>query len=177
MATLSAMIDLETLSTTIDSVILTLGGVKFDPFSKAEPSDPIYLRFDADMQINHGRNYDEDTIAWWGRQDPEIQEEAMGEEGRVGIEEGMEQFRKWIWNSSTVWSNGSIFDIMVIENLCHEHKLPVPWNYYDIRDVRTIFNLGIHPGMNKTTLHNALADAYEQAKGVQNIITELGCEL
>lgn len=174
MATLAAMVDLETLSTRHDAVILTLGGVKFNPFTKQEPSDPIYLKFDADWQILQGRSYDDDTVAWWGRQDLEIQEEAMGEEGRVSVDEGMELFRKWVWNSDTIWANGSIFDVMVLENLCHQNKLPVPWNYFDVRDVRTIFNLGIHPGMDKSALHNALADAYEQAIGVQNVITQLG---
>jgi hypothetical protein len=41
--TIHAMIDLETLSTKLDTVILTLGAVKFDPYSKAEPSEPLYL--------------------------------------------------------------------------------------------------------------------------------------
>jgi len=50
----------------------------------------------------------------------------------------------------------------------------VPWNYYDVRDVRTMFKLGIDPKMDKSNLHNALADAYEQAKGVQHIYSELG---
>lgn len=168
------MFDLETLSTRINTVVLTLGGVKFDPYTKEEPTDPIYLKFDADWQILQGRHYDDDTLRWWGRQSEEIQEEAMGEEGRVSIDEGLRLFRKWVWNSDTVWSNGSIFDVMIMENLCEQNNAPVPWNYWDIRDVRTVFDMSVNPRMDKKDLHNALADAYQQAIGVQNVFCELG---
>ena len=33
-----AMIDLETLSTNPDATILTVGGVKFDPYTNIEPA-------------------------------------------------------------------------------------------------------------------------------------------
>ena len=38
-----AMIDLETLSTTPDAVILTVGGVKFDPTTQMQPYNEMYL--------------------------------------------------------------------------------------------------------------------------------------
>ena len=40
------MIDLETLSTRPNATILTIGGVKFDPYSFAEPSQGMYHRVD-----------------------------------------------------------------------------------------------------------------------------------
>ena len=49
----AAMIDMETLSTKLDTVILTLGGVKFNPYSKEEPFEPIYLRIDVDESTRH----------------------------------------------------------------------------------------------------------------------------
>ena len=36
------MIDLETLGTSPDTVILTLGAIKFDPYTNVEPSDGLY---------------------------------------------------------------------------------------------------------------------------------------
>ena len=38
-----AMIDLETLSTNPDAVILTVGGVKFNPYNSVEPSQGMYF--------------------------------------------------------------------------------------------------------------------------------------
>ena len=38
-----AMIDLETVSTNPDATILTVGGVKFDPYTTIEPSQGMYF--------------------------------------------------------------------------------------------------------------------------------------
>ena len=38
-----AMIDLETLDTCPNATILTIGGVKFDPFSNKEPHSDFYF--------------------------------------------------------------------------------------------------------------------------------------
>jgi len=44
------MIDLETLGVEPDSVIITLGAVKFNPFSDEEPNRGLYLRCDVEEQ-------------------------------------------------------------------------------------------------------------------------------
>ena len=60
------MIDLETLGVEPDSVIMTLGAVKFDPFSDTEPHTPLYLRVDVEEQSEkYNRTIDENTLAWW----------------------------------------------------------------------------------------------------------------
>jgi len=169
----AAMWDLETLSTTLDSVILTLGGVKFDPYSKEEPYDPIYLRINVDEQLAKGRQYNEDTLKWWGEQDAEVREEAIGIEDRIDCDDALDQFHKWVLHSDTVWSNGSVFDVIIMENFYRQHDKFHPWSHWSIRDVRTVFNMGVNPGMDKSSLHNAMADAYQQARGVQNVFAEL----
>jgi len=172
----AAMIDLETLSTKINTTVLTLGGIMFDPYSKDEPNNPIYIKFDADQQIEDGRHWDQETIEWWGKQDKEVQEEAMGGDDRLEVIAALTQVRKWVHHADTVWANGSIFDIMILENMCDQYKQPVPWNYYNVRDVRTVLHMGQNHKMDKSSLHNALADAYQQAIGVQNIFNALEIE-
>ena len=44
------MIDLETLGVEPDSVIVTLGAIKFNPFSDVEPDKGLYLRGDIEEQ-------------------------------------------------------------------------------------------------------------------------------
>ena len=51
-----AMIDLETLSTNPNATILTIGGVKFDPYKNVEPAQGMYYRIDVDSQTNMGRD-------------------------------------------------------------------------------------------------------------------------
>ena len=170
----AAMIDLETLSTKLDTVILTLGGVKFNPNSKEDPFDPIYLRIDVDEQLTAGRRCDDHTLAWWLKQDPEIREEALGENDRISMVDAMKQFHAWILHTDTIWSNPSVFDIMIMENFYSMNSWFHPWEHWRIRDARSIYNLGIAHNMNKDDLHNALADSYQQALGIQNIFSEIG---
>ena len=70
------MLDLETLSVEPDAVVMTLGAVKFDPYTDNEPYAPLYLRCDVEEQSEqYGRRIDDDTIAWWASQSQEIQDE------------------------------------------------------------------------------------------------------
>ena len=53
------------------------------------------------------------------------------------------------------------------------------WQFWQIKDARTLFGCcKIDPRkvLKQTNLHNALADAYFQAKGVQLAYKELGVE-
>ena len=55
-------------------------------------------------------------------------------------------------------------------------ETPVPWNYWQIRDSRTVFNMmpqDPRKGM-QTDLHNALADCYYQAKCLQKVYKNFG---
>jgi hypothetical protein len=49
----------------------------------------------------------------------------------------------------------------------------LPWNYWQIRDTRTLFDLGFDPDMPKGGKHDALQDAIRQAVGVQNMYAKL----
>ncbi len=173
-----AMIDFETLNTKNRPAVLSLGAVRFNPFTKEDPFDPFYIRFEIDHQFELGRTYSEDTIAWWERQDPDIRAEAMDPgEDRVTIEEGVKKFHKWYWNKCEgIWGNGAIFDVAILEDLYDMVGQTYSWQYYHVRCARTVFNQGIDPKRTGNDLHNALADAYDQALGIQNVYAELGIE-
>ena len=69
------MIDLETLGVNPDSVVMTLGAIKFNPFQNEEPHSPLYLRCDIEEQSEKlGRTIDDSTMEWWGKQPKEIQD-------------------------------------------------------------------------------------------------------
>ena len=56
------MIDLETLGVEPDSVIITVGAIKFDPYSDEEPHNGLYLRCDIEEQSEQlGRTIDDNT--------------------------------------------------------------------------------------------------------------------
>jgi hypothetical protein len=170
------MIDLETLNTTPDATILTIGAVKFDPFGSEikEPAmDSFYCKVDLDSCDRIGLTTSDDTIAWWAGQSKEAQEAAFDPEGRIDIEDAFQQLYKFCWGAKRVWSNGSCFDIIICENVFRRINRAVPWKFWEVRDVRTAFDLGINPQRPPVTAHHALEDAWNQAVGIQNVYNTL----
>jgi hypothetical protein len=165
------MLDLETLATSPDSVILTFGAIKFDPFdSSKEMKDGIYFRINVDEQIALGRRVDEGTVAWWGTQSEEVREEALGETDRVSLEDFTKALNKFVNGANRVWAQGPVFDIVILENLYRQMGKPAPWQYYTIRDSRTLLKALGDDREGGALLHNALADAVSQAQAVQSAV-------
>lgn len=165
------MLDIETLATSPDSVILTFGAIKFDPFDSSKPMDQgIYFRVNVDEQIAMGRNVDDGTVAWWGTQSDEVREEALGENDRVSLEDFTRQVNKFVMNATRVWAQGPVFDIVILENLYRQLGKPAPWQYYTIRDSRTLLKALGDDREGGALLHNALADAVSQAQAVQSAV-------
>lgn len=169
------MCDLETLAVTPQATVLTLGAVHFNPYGNGY-GDKLYLRIDIDEQDTLGREVDPKTIEWWSKQDPVIMEEAFNPDNRVSLSDAMDQFHKFAWGCKAFWSHGATFDLVIIEDVLRQLGKPVPWNFWQLRDTRTIFDLGLDPDMPKGGLHNALEDAIRQAVGVQNIYRKLGIQ-
>ena len=163
------MIDLETLGTKPDSVILSLAALKFDPYSNKEPTDGIYIKLDVDQQVALPRTIDEDTLNWWAKQSDEIREEAMGEQDRVSLKTATKELNKFLVGVDKIWAQGPVFDIVILENLYRQLNIPAPWNYWQIADCRTLFSLEEDPRKKGDLLHNPLYDCVIQAKGVQEI--------
>lgn len=167
------MVDLETLAVTPEAVILSLGACHFDPMGNGV-NDTLYFRINFEQQETLKREVDPNTVEWWQKQDPEIIEEAFNPENRIDIHDAVNQFHKFAWGCDAFWSHGAPFDLVIIENLYRQLNKPLPWNFWQLRDTRTIFDLGLDPEMPKDNKHNALQDAIRQAIGVQNIYTKLG---
>jgi hypothetical protein len=176
----AVMIDCETLATGTQPVILTLGACKFDPVGN-EITNPqmevLYLRIDLESQTALGREVNEDTIAWWARQTPEAQEEALGDatenNPRYTLEEAMDRLYKFCWGAKTVWSNGLTADVIWLESAFKQVNKAIPWSFWQTRDCRTAYDIGINPQLPTVTAHNALEDAVNQAIGIQNVYRTL----
>jgi exodeoxyribonuclease VIII len=170
--TKALMIDLETMATGPSATVLTLGAVTFNPWGNGY-SDKLYFRVDIDDQDALGREVDPNTLDWWSKQDPAIMEEAFSPDDRIPLKEAVDRFHKFAWGCDTFWSHGATFDLMIMENLYRQLGKPLPWNFWQLRCTRTLFDLGWDPDMPKANKHNALEDAIRQAAGVQNIYRKL----
>lgn len=167
---MDAMIDLETMGTRKDCVVLTLGAVKFNPNLLQEPVDQMYYRLDVDQQMSLGRTVDQSTMDWWAQQGEEVRNEAFADDDRHELNSVLDHLSRFLVGVNQIWAHGPVFDICILEHMMEQLNRPCPWNYYQIADSRTLFKLFPEDPrpQDRVQLHNSLADAYYQAKGVQN---------
>ena len=158
-----AMIDLETMGTTPDSAIVSIGAVLFDPRQNKVSEDTFYCELDWEWQ---GREIDELTLDWWGDQNKEAREALSGIDD-IQIE--LVNLAKWLPKDVKVWGNGATFDISMLEDAYRQYEIDIPWKFWNIRDCRTVLDMyeSKRGGFNKKSggvLHNALDDAKYQAQ-------------
>ena len=166
------MIDNETLGTTADSVILSIGAVKFDLASGQIDDEGFYVSISVDSNMEMGRRISEDTLMWWLKQPAAAQQVFF--EPKETLRTALELLSDWIGTDDyEVWSNGADFDIPMLAHAYAQHSIKVPWKFWNARCFRTWKNL---PGARSVKLsdavgvkHNALADAFSQATAAAEI--------
>ena len=180
MPTTDIMIDLETLGTTPDSVIVSIAAVKFDPFEdyqeRGVTSDQLpTLNILVDIDGQTDRRIDDNTVTWWSQQDPLIQETVFSPIGRVSFADALDQLHRFIWNTGgRVWAQGTQFDIAMLEHAYRSINKAYPWQYSQARDSRTLLDL-VAVNLPKAT-HDAVADCWRQIIGVQQALATLGIQ-
>jgi len=166
------MVDMETMAVSPSAVVLSLGAVHFDPHSD-DIGDTLYFKIDLDDQDKLNREIDPNTIEWWSKQDPKIMEEAFSPNDRISLSNAIDRFHKFAWGCDAFWSHGATFDLVILENIYKQLGKPLPWNYWQLRDTRTLFDIGFKAVMPQAGKHDALQDAIRQAKGVQSVFEQL----
>ena len=173
--TTHATIDIETLGTSPDTVVLTIGGIKFDPMEDDGLHSEFYYRLNADEQIDMGRTVDEKTLEWWETQSEEVKAEALDTNDRIPVEETLKALNKWLVGVDKLWCQGPVFDIGILENLYRQMNLHYNWSFWNIRDSRTLFSLMDKDPRKEIDFaaHNALADAIVQSLCIQKVYKKL----
>lgn len=166
------MIDLETLSTSPNAVILTLGAVKFNRTpvnsnSGAPTLDSLnsfYRRIEIESCIAKGLVVSPDTEEWWRSQNSEARHEAMEHKDRIPLVQALKEFSTWFLGSKNVWSHGATFDCVILEHAYRACGLDVPWMFWDARDTRTLYDVSgvVLKDFAVKVQHHALYDAYRQ---------------
>lgn len=165
----SLMIDIEGLGTGPDATILTIAAQSFDPFGQGYYDRQYYARITLESQEN--RSIQQDTIDWWATQ-PEAQAEAFMEEGRIDLDQALDSLGKLIWQHKLIFANGPTYDMNILEHAYKSYNKPLPWQFYNVRDARTIYSLW--PELPKPpTSHHALEDCRRQIDMLQATLTHL----
>jgi len=164
------MIDLEGLATGPDTCILTIAAQAFDPFGHGHYEQSYYARVTLESQED--RAIDQGTIDWWATQPAIVRDEAFNEEGRIPLDQALDELGKLIWNSKLIWAQGPTYDMNILEHAYKSYKKPLPWKYYMVRDSRTVFSLWPDQPIPPTT-HHALEDCRRQIGMLQNTLRHL----
>jgi hypothetical protein len=174
------MIDIETLGTGPNSVIATIGAMKFDRTISLKPIEKMtsfYYRIDLQSCQSLGLTTEEETVNWWNNQDEKSRDEIYHTENRVPIQQALQELSEFIGNNpyTTVWAQGPHFDCTILENAYRKCNLQVPWAFWNVRDCRTLFDVanirlkdipGEYP-------HHSLYDCYKQVNGVKLAFSNL----
>jgi exodeoxyribonuclease VIII len=161
------MIDIETVGTGPEACILTIAAQSFNPLGTGYYPQYFYARIDPDSQP--GRNIEQGTIDWWATQPAAARDEAFNEQGRIPLGQALDELGKLIWHAKRVWAQGPTYDMNILEHAYKSYNKPIPWQFYAVRDSRTVFSLW--PDLEKPpTSHHALEDCRRQIKLLQETL-------
>ena len=167
-----AMIDIETLSTSTNAVIVSIGAVPFNFETEEVYRDSeFYTNVSAASCMKSGLDVNASTVVWWMEQPDEVRLPVFGREARPGktLYSALLHLSEWYADvgADTVWARGSDFDIAILRTAYDAVNLDPPWDFWKVRDLRTLEDLAggaayLPPRTGVT--HNALDDAVYQAE-------------
>jgi len=175
------MIDIETLSTETNAVIVSIAAIKFDRNFKEgfeyEDSDKFYIKVHQQSCLDLNMHVDPDTVAWWGKQEAAIRHEALDNQtDRVSIQEALSKLSDWIGRRSDsikIWSHGDDFDTVILSSAYKTCNQLTPWKFWNTRDTRTvydIFNINLMKDVAQNNKHHPLYDCSRQIQGLEKAI-------
>jgi hypothetical protein len=181
----NVMIDIETMGTDPYSGIISIGAVFFDPYTGTLGKD-FYAKVSLDSCQKYGLTLDASTVQWWIKQNEEAQKVFHGYKDSLPI--ALDKFNRFLTEDGITrktlmpWGNGASFDITLMECAYKACSVKTPWDYWNVRDVRTIVELtddlcDFHKTGRSGVHHNAKDDAIFQAQYVAKKIALLRPDL
>lgn len=178
--TLEVMLDLETLSTRPNSVILSIGAVKFSPTAEigtlGDPDDEDYKPFHRTVDMRDSLQYpgfhvEGATLQWWLGEHVSNAARLAVMQDSAPLDVILSAFWDWYgWESKPTWGNGAGFDNVILRNAYTIRDGACPFKYHHDRCFRTFKALFPTVEYIKPALaHHALSDAEAQAIHVQKL--------
>jgi hypothetical protein len=158
------MLDIETLGIEPGAAILSIGACTFD-------TDGVGETFHRSVGLQHcqerGLSIDAETLQWWLDQDEGAAVDLLTTGAPLATV--LSELRDYLetHDYDELWANSPKFDMVHLEAAYEALGWSVPWDFYELRDVRTVQAL---PGAveleHEGTEHDALDDAVHQAREV-----------
>lgn len=179
------MIDLETMGQGKQAAFVQVAAVKFNPFGAPlpemaagqvplVPSTTFYRNVSLDSAVRLGLKMDVSTVEWWLKRDAS----SLFDPEPQPIQKVMADLKKFVnWKEDFVWSKGPGFDCAILSEAYR--MAGDKWglcNFAHERCVRTVIDWSKIPAdMEQSGVtHNALDDAWHQARLVQEAARRFG---
>lgn len=162
---INLMCDLETTGVDAGCCILSIALV---PFASGTLIEPFYTTISHKSCKEAGFTDNEDTLAWWDKQKPDVQEEAFS--GILSIKSVLEQVSAYCKTLGSpkdiyLWGNGKDFDNVILTAAFKKLGMQVPWHFKNNKCYRDL--AAYYPMIKKEEVkqaHNAYHDAMAQAR-------------
>jgi len=167
------MVDLETLGTKNNSVIVQIGACYFDRHT-GKIGNQFLMNVDAQSCLDCGMEVEASTIYWWLQQSEEARKSLIGE--RVDIKTALFKFKRFAQYTKNLWSDEN-FDFPILKNAYDKVGMSFPVHYTGMRDLRTIVDVGKIDKKSYErvgTYHNALHDSIHQVQYVVDAFKKIG---
>ncbi len=168
------MVDLETLSTEPNAVILSIGAVCFSRYGGVAPQT-FYIEINIQSCIDLGLDVSKGTTAFWDKQGESAKKLFDNQDLKVSLPVALEEFSKW-WRSvggKTFWGNGADFDKPILSSAYTACGMNTPYSPFSGRCFRTLKSIHKVPKIPfNGTKHHALHDAQHQAAWAVDIFNQ-----
>ena len=160
------MLDIETLGTQSNSVIISIGAVRFN-LETGETGEEFYKNIDIDTCLDMGLKVSGKTIQWWLSQSGSARDALKKDQG--GLHSVLFHLSEFINEKDYVWGNSARFDLGLLSDAYNKINVNIPWDFRNELDVRTLVYLNpiIKKDIvkeNKGVAHNAIDDCKLQIK-------------
>jgi hypothetical protein len=139
---MDVMLDLETWGTKPGSAIRSIAAVEFNFEGALVAAHYFYCNITDKSCLDAGLKQDPSTVAWWNRRTKDAQQALLADQ--VPLIVASRNFTLW-WRSratgAKVWAQGAGFDPVLWEAACEACGGFVPWDFRDVRDTRTLYDL------------------------------------
>jgi hypothetical protein len=157
------MCDIETLGTRVGSIVTSVALVRF--------TDEAHCSFNLSIPEQQALGLEQDpaTLEWWNAQDPVARQLALA--NPLPLASALPYLSQWItWAAGgddwQIWCHGATFDCPLMTEVYRRANIPCPWNFWQVRDTRTLYDLaGVNPkDYAVPPPHVALNDAIGQTR-------------
>lgn len=164
-------VDVETLSTRPDAVIVAIGAVKFN-FNN-DKTETFKVNINPRDGKRLGLHISKDTLDWWRKQKPEAIN--AWQHSQIDLEDALAQFSAFCGEANYIkfWSNGTHFDYPILESSYNAIGKVAPWRYWNVHELRTAYLLGgldVNTEDRVGTYHDAVDDCLTEIKWLKKAV-------